>query len=90
VERAWVEALRRAVDLVDEGIVGLLKARMKLCEALARAKAVEGVPLRDFSRESVVLERAGEFREVFEEVMKLCRRIQEEKGGSTYTSSTPT
>ncbi|GAB6148070.1 chorismate mutase [Stetteria hydrogenophila] len=72
-----VEDIRRAIDWIDAEILRLLEERMRLCRAIGEAKRRAGAPVRDPGREEEVLRRAGRFRSVFEEIVRLCREEQE-------------
>ncbi len=73
---ASLKDLRRRIDLVDRAILSLLEERMALCRDIAAVKAAEGLPLEDAVREAEVLARAGVFREVFREIIRLCKEVQ--------------
>ncbi len=73
---AALKDLRRRIDRVDEALLALLEERMALCRDIAAVKAAEGLPLEDSAREAEVLARAGVFREVFREIIRLCKEVQ--------------
>lgn len=73
---AALEDLRRKIDRVDEAILSLLEERMALCHDVAAVKTARGLPLEDPVREAEVLGRAGVFREVFREIIRLCKEVQ--------------
>ena len=77
MEKPSLAGLRRKIDEIDAEIVKLLQARMEVCRAIGEIKASMGLPVTDPRREKVVLERAGMFRDVFEEIIKLCKKAQE-------------
>ena len=65
-----IERIRKEIDEVDLNIIALLKKRKKLVLDLQAYKKLNGIPLRDPAREAEILERAGEFKNVFKEVLK--------------------
>lgn len=71
-----VEGLRRMIDEVDARIIRLLEERMELCRRIGLTKKAESLPVRDEAREREVLARAGRFRGVFAEIIRLC--VQEQ------------
>ena len=73
---ATLKDLRRRIDSVDKAILALLEERMALCRDIAEVKADKGLPLKDPAREAEVLARAGVFREVFREIIRLCKEVQ--------------
>ncbi len=73
---ATLEDLRSLIDYVDKDILDLLRTRLVICEEIGRVKADEGLPIKDVSREELVLERAGKFAEVFKVIIRLCREAQ--------------
>lgn len=72
-----IEFLRRKIDKIDEEILVLLEERMRLCREIGEVKVREGLALEDKDRECIVLERAGRYREVFREIIRMCKKVQE-------------
>jgi monofunctional chorismate mutase len=81
VEGPGIEEARRAIDRIDEEIIRLLDARMEICREIGRAKRMAGAPIDDKEREERVLERAGDYRSVFREIIVLCKEAQREVAG---------
>ena len=52
--------IREAIQAVDADLVDILARRAELAEAMARAKAADGSPVRDREREEAVMRRAAE------------------------------
>ena len=73
--------LRSLIDRIDSEIIELLRERMRLCIEVGKLKESYGIPVVDPKREAEVLRRAGEFREVFEVIIKLCREVQGVRSG---------
>ena len=72
MEGPGVEEARRLIDNVDDAIIRLLDERLELCRRIGLKKKKLGSSLRDSKREREVLERAGRYRKVFEEIVRLC------------------
>jgi chorismate mutase-like protein len=92
---------RAQIDGIDEQLVSLLETRMRICEAVARYKAREGIPVMQRARVEAVLRRCSELavthglqphfvRSVYEVVITAtCAReheIVQEIAGSGRTS----
>jgi chorismate mutase len=56
-----IATARKAIDQLDEKIVGLLSRRMALSLQIAALKAKAGLPARDLKREAHILSRARRF-----------------------------
>lgn len=52
-----MEELRAKVTIIDKKILGLIKKRLKHARSLGEVKLIEGLPIKDCSQESIVLER---------------------------------
>lgn len=80
--------IRRELDQVDQEIVALFEKRMMLAAQVAQYKMNAGMPVLDRSREEAVLHSranmlqdprlAEDVRELFECLMTLSRREQEQ------------
>jgi len=68
--------LRREIDRIDEEIIRLLDRRMKLVREIRELKRRIGLDIRDPKREEHVLRRAGIYRDVFREILRLSIRLQ--------------
>ena len=73
---ATLKDLRRRIDRVDRAILGLLEERMAICSEIGKIKAREGLPPEDPEREAEVLRRAGVFKKVYGEIVRLCKEVQ--------------
>lgn len=84
-----LEALRKEIDAIDEEIVRLFEARMKVAGKIADAKREINKPIFDEAREAVVLvknsdrlvnqEWREELQAVYSELMKQSRAIQKRR-----------
>jgi chorismate mutase len=85
--REELEALRFRIEEIDRAIVAALAERMRLARAAATAKRSTGLPTLDPPREAAVVRRAADHarthglpdepvREIFWQVIDLCRRAQ--------------
>jgi chorismate mutase / prephenate dehydratase len=81
-----LDDLRKRIDELDDGILGLLDERARVAADIARAKRGGNLPTYDPARERQVLDRlasrAGRFpadaiRAVYREVMSACLALQE-------------
>jgi chorismate mutase len=52
-----MDELRAKVTFIDQEILGLIKKRLEYARSLGEVKLIEGLPIKDFSQESIVLER---------------------------------
>lgn len=69
-------ALREALDWVDGALMYLLKKRLEVCRDMGRLKKAAGLPIYDDIREAQVLKRAGDFKQIFELVVQMCKAVQ--------------
>ncbi len=71
-----LETLREALDWADGAIMYILKRRLEICRDLGKWKKRQGLPIYDDVRETQVLKRAGDFRQIFELVVQMCKAVQ--------------
>ena len=86
-----LEALRRDIDAVDQQILKLLHARVRLVMQVGEYKRERGIPVYDPARERQLLERlsraaeppldADTVRRVFERLVDESRRIEQHHVG---------
>lgn len=77
MEEPTLEELRKRIDCIDRAIIKLLEERIKVCRDIAKCKLKLGLPIEDPQREDIVLKRAGIYEDVFKEIIKLCKKVQE-------------
>jgi len=77
LEEPTLEELRKRIDCIDRAIIKLLEERIKVCRDIAKCKLKLGLPIEDPQRENIVLKRAGIYEDVFKEIIKLCKKVQE-------------
>jgi chorismate mutase len=53
-----IDALRKEIDRIDEQIIDLIAQRQRIAARIAQAKLLEGVPIHDEERSSLVQEQA--------------------------------
>ncbi|MFB6490307.1 MAG: type I 3-dehydroquinate dehydratase [Thermoproteus sp. AZ2] len=68
--------MRIALDAVDTALMHLLKLRLAICRDMGRLKKSMGLPIYDDVRETEVLKRAGDFRQLFDLVVQMCKAVQ--------------
>jgi chorismate mutase len=82
-----LDDVRRRIEQIDAGIVAALAERLRLAHVAAAAKRSAGLPTLDPPREAAVVRRAADLarehglpdepvREIFWQVIELCRRAQ--------------
>ncbi len=71
-----LSAMREALDWTDGAIMYLLKKRLEACRDLGKIKKEQGLPIYDDEREARVLKRAGDFRQIFELIVQMCKAVQ--------------
>ncbi len=71
-----IDDLRKEIDEIDGEILELLRRRLEVARRIGLVKMELGLPVKDDGRERVVLERAGEFRSVFEAILEVSRDVQ--------------
>ncbi|WP_068455503.1 chorismate mutase [Aedoeadaptatus pacaensis] len=79
-----IELLRKEIDVVDDQLVALLKARFDLSRAIGEEKKKLNRPVYDAAREATLLLRleeaaapyGGEVRVLYERIMELSRKLQ--------------
>jgi 3-dehydroquinate dehydratase-1 len=68
--------MRAALDAVDSALMYLLKLRLEVCRDIGRLKKSLGLSVYDDSREAEVLKRAGDFKQLFDLVVQMCKAVQ--------------
>jgi 3-dehydroquinate dehydratase-1 len=68
--------LRETLDWVDGGLMYLLKKRLEVCRDMGRLKKAAGLPIYDDARETQVLKRAGDFKQIFDLIIQMCKAVQ--------------
>jgi len=86
-----LEELRRGIDAVDQQILKLLHARVRLVMQVGEYKRERGIPVYDPARERALLERLSKsaeppldgdtVRRVFERLVDESRRIEQHHVG---------
>ncbi|MEM0278184.1 type I 3-dehydroquinate dehydratase [Pyrobaculum sp.] len=69
-------SLREALDWIDGGLMYLLRKRLEICRDMGKLKKAAGLPVYDDVREAQVLKRAGDFKQIFELVVQMCKAVQ--------------
>lgn len=77
--------LRMEIDRVDTELLPLLLRRMDLVQRVGILKDLKGLPVRDLSRETEILEKVcdpsppeykEQIKEIFEKIMEVSRKHQ--------------
>ncbi|MEL9990858.1 MAG: type I 3-dehydroquinate dehydratase [Thermoproteus sp.] len=68
--------MRTALDAVDSALMYLLKLRLEICRDIGRIKKAMGLSVYDDSREAEVLRRAGDFKQLFDLIVQMCKAVQ--------------
>jgi 3-dehydroquinate dehydratase-1 len=68
--------LRETLDWVDGGLMYLLKKRLEVCRDMGKLKKAAGLPIYDDARETQVLKRAGDFKQIFDLIIQMCKAVQ--------------
>ena len=68
--------LRETLDWVDGGLMYLLKKRLEVCRDMGRLKKAAGLPIYDDARETQVLKKAGDFKQIFDLIIQMCKAVQ--------------
>ena len=58
------------IDEIDSQILSLLEKRKQLVEKVKEIKLKQNIPLEDKDREEQVLKKAGNFNNIFREILK--------------------
>ncbi len=66
--------LRNEIDKIDEAIIELLDKRVKLGCKIGEFKVLRDLPVEDTGREMKVLERAGDYRDIFHRIISKTKR----------------
>lgn len=70
--------IRKSIDEIDQKIIELLNERIKLCKRIAMIKRSQRIPIKDEKREMEIINRVGIFSDIFKEIIKICRKYEEE------------
>lgn len=86
-----LDALRRDIDSIDQQLLALLHARVKLVMQVGEYKRERGIPVYDPVRERALLDRLSQaaeppldgdtIRRIFERLVDECRRIEQHHVG---------
>lgn len=68
--------MRTALDAIDSALMHLLKLRLEVCRDIGRVKRSLGLSIYDDSREEEVLKRAGDFKQLFDLIVQMCKAVQ--------------
>ena len=68
--------LRETLDWVDSGLMYLLKKRLEICRDIGKLKKAAGLPIYDDTRETQVLKKAGNFKQIFDLIIQMCKAVQ--------------
>lgn len=68
--------MRTALDAVDSALMHLLKLRLEICRDMGKVKKSMGLSIYDDAREAEVLKRAGDFRQLFDLIVQMCKAVQ--------------
>ena len=69
-----IHELRERIDEIDEEILELLDERVALAKKIGEIKREKRISITDTQREGEVLERAKEYKAVFEEIINTCKK----------------
>ncbi len=72
-----IEKLRSKIDEIDSKINDLLDERMNICRKIGYIKKKHNLQIRDDSREKEILDRHYKYKDIFIEILRKCRHIQE-------------
>lgn len=73
-----IHELRERIDKIDKNILELLEERLSLVKEIGEIKKELDIPITDSDREQIVLERSGEFRDVFKKIIKKSKEEEED------------
>ncbi|MBC7331871.1 MAG: prephenate dehydratase [Synergistetes bacterium] len=72
-----LEELRERISQIDEKIKELLDERVKVARKIGEYKRENGLASWDPQREQEIINWAGEYKEIFREIIGFCRKVQE-------------
>ena len=76
VELEGIQELRKEIDKIDERLIVLLNTRLELARRIGEIKRESNIPVLDEDREKEVLERAGDFKGIFREIIMMSKKKQ--------------
>lgn len=71
-----IHELRERIDEIDEEILKLLDERVVVAKEIGKIKREKGISITDNDREKEVLDRAERYKEVFEEIINACKKVE--------------
>ena len=79
-----LESLRKNIDIIDSQILDLCVQRLDLCKKIADIKIKSNIPILNEEREKEILDNMAsksvnyseETKQLFSEIMSICRDIQ--------------
>ena len=85
---AELKQLRGKIDDIDRDILRFLAERTKICEEIGSAKKIQGLPVKDATREAEVYKQVREravklglnpvqVEAVYREIVNMCSSVQE-------------
>lgn len=78
--------LRKEIDKIDEAMIELLDKRVKLGCKIGELKVLRNLSVEDLGREMKVLERAGDYRDIFHRIISKTKREELSSMSSTDAS----
>ncbi|GEM_PF-2209382 len=68
--------LREEIDEIDREIMELLDRRISTAETIGELKVERNMGLEDKRREDMILDRAGEYRPIFEKIILHTKAVE--------------
>lgn len=72
-----LEELRKRISEIDEKIKKLLDERLEIAKKIGEYKREKNLPFWDPQREQEILSWAGKYKDIFREIIGICRTVQE-------------
>jgi monofunctional chorismate mutase len=76
VKLVGIHELRSKIDEIDGEIIKLLEKRMEISREIGLIKRDLGIALEDHGRESQIYDKAGVYRDIFREILRLSKDNQ--------------
>ncbi len=71
-----IKILREKINELDDQILNLLNTRISICKEIGKIKRKNRIGIEDKKRENEILTKAGNFREIYLEIIEACKKTQ--------------
>ncbi|WP_048816710.1 chorismate mutase [Caldisphaera lagunensis] len=71
-----IKILREKINELDDQIINLLNVRISICKEIGKIKRKNRINIEDKERENEILQKAGNFKDIYIEIIETCKKTQ--------------